>query len=57
MKRLILAGLLVLATAGLAWAGYSCSTHTYFVPGGPLTVCTTCCNVSQFGTNCTTVCN
>jgi hypothetical protein len=50
MKCLILAILLTVLFASVAWAG--CYTHTIFTPRGSIT-CTTCC----WGTyNCTTTC-
>lgn len=50
MKILLLALVLLLTLASLAWA--ACTTTTYFLPDGKIMICTTCC----FGPSCTVNC-
>lgn len=53
MRRWI--GAIAVAAALLAWAAdvqAACTTTTYFLPGGRMVICTTCC----YGGNCTVTC-
>lgn len=55
MRKLIAA--LAVGLALLAWHAEvqaACTTHTYFLPGGRMVTCTTCC--FPYGGGCTTSC-
>lgn len=51
MKKLLAIFVVSIAVAGAAYAG--CSTQTIMKPGGPIQICTYCCD--GFG-NCTLTC-